>query len=68
MPRISNPQPGNTYKVIYVDDNKLLKEVVFTFINIIPGRGFEIEVAGKRQTVGHFCDLCKPWACEVHSI
>ena len=68
MPRISNPKPGNIYKVVCADDKTPHKQVFFTFVNISPGGSFEIEVAGVRQTVGHFCDLCKPLACEVHSI
>lgn len=67
MPRVSNPQPGNRYKVVCADDKIPHKEIIFTFINISSG-GYEIDVDGVRQTVGHFCDLCKPWACEVHSI
>lgn len=68
MARIKNPQPGNTYKVICMDDQKPHKEVVFRFINATSGGQFEIEIEGETTTVGSFCDLCKPWACEVHSV
>ncbi len=68
MPRVHNPQPGYKYKVVCQDCKTPHKEVIFTFVNIAPGRGYEIEVNGVRKIVGDFCDLCRPWACEVHNI
>ena len=63
-----NPQPGKTYKVICADDQDPHKEVIFTFINITPDGRYEIKVNGEVMVVGDFCQLCHPWACEVHSI
>lgn len=68
MARVSHPQPGEKYKVICIDNQSPHKEVEFTFLNISIKGGFEIEVDGKRKEVGSFCDLCYPWACEIHTI
>lgn len=68
MPRAKNPQPGNTYKVICLDNRQPHKEVVFVFVNATRGGQFEVEIDGQRTVVGSFCDLCKPWTCEVHTI
>jgi len=65
---IKHPQPGNIYKVICIDGRQPRKEVVFTFVNVTGSGQFEIDVEGKKMVVGSFCDLCEPWACEVHSV
>ena len=67
MARVS-PQPGNTYKVICADGKAPNKEVIFKVINIINSGQFEIEVDGERKIVSDFCQLCSPYACEVHRI
>ncbi len=68
MPRVRKLKPGKKYKLVCKDNETSHKEIIFTYVNASPGGGYEIEVKGVRKTVGDFCDLCKPWACEVHSI
>ncbi len=68
MARVKSPQPGNSYKVVCADNQIPCKEVEFKFVNVTRDGGYEIEVAGQRRIVGHFCELCHPFACEVRSV
>ncbi len=68
MPRLTNPQPGNKYKVVCMDEKKLHKEVEFTFINITTNDQYQVKVNGATEILGDFCDLCTPWACEIHTV
>ena len=68
MARVKDPQPGNHYKVICIDNQTPHREKKFKFLNVTRDGRFELEVDGDRRVVADFCELCRPWACEVHDI
>lgn len=66
--RVQNPQPGNRYKIVCIDGGNPQREIEFVFVNVTRNGRKEVEVSGEQKTVGDFCDLCQPWACEIHTV
>ena len=68
MARVSDPQPGNTYRIICADRLDPHKTFVFRFVNMTRDGRFDIEVDGERMIVGSLCKLCGEYSCEVWDV
>jgi len=68
MPRVSDPQPGNFYRLICMDNKEPHKSVVFKFVNLTRDGRYDIEIEGKRQVIGELCSLCGEFSCEIWDV